>query len=161
MSFSLQGWRLVDGAVGRLRQRVQHTQHPRGQNRPWVSPHPRPCLRGFLLSPPTSPVLSEQSWHQRPIRPGPHVLLFQCSCLLFNSAFPLAHTYSNSSGPHSRTLHKIRPLGQRNTQGTGHEYCRSRGLREMEVQLWDTFIKFPPFSKHSASQWGAEFNNMH
>ena len=113
--------------------------------------------------PPAVPELGDFKWNlSHPVQySDDHMLLFQCLCLLFNSAFPLAHTYSNSSGPHSRTLHKIRPLGQRITQGTGHEYCRSRGLREMEVQLWDTFIKFPPFSKHSASQWGAEFNKMH
>lgn len=90
-----------------------------------------------------------------------HMLLFQCSCLLFSSTLPLAHTYSDSSGPRSRTLHKIRTLGQRNTQGIGHKYCRSRGLREMEVQPWDTFIKFPPFSGHSVSHWGTKFNKMH
>ena len=56
---------------------------------------------------------------------------------------------------------KKRPLGQKNTQGTGHKYCRSRGLREIEVQPWDTFIKFPPFSEHSVSQWGAEVNKIH
>ena len=90
-----------------------------------------------------------------------HMLLFQCSCLLFSSTLPLAHTYSDSSGPHSRTLHKIRTLGQRNTQGIGHKYCRSRGLRETEVQPCDTFIKFPPFSGHSVSHWGTKCINIY
>eukprot|EP00069_Balaena_mysticetus_P015524 bmy_09286T0 len=45
-------WRLVDSAVGHLRQRVHLPQQPRGQNLPWVSSHLRPCLGGascFLL----------------------------------------------------------------------------------------------------------------
>lgn len=43
---------------------------------------------------------------------GYHTLPFQCLCLLFSSALRLAHIYSDSSGPHSRTWGKIRPLAK-------------------------------------------------
>lgn len=54
--FFLQRWRLVDSGIRRFRHRIQHSQQSRGQNLPWVSSHPMPCLSG------TSYFLFPQVW---------------------------------------------------------------------------------------------------
>lgn len=57
-------------------------------------------------------------------------ICFCSNVCAFSSVQPYPwHTYI-LSGPHSRTRGKIRLLGQGSTQGTGHKYCRSTGVRE-------------------------------
>lgn len=67
----------MDSDIRSFRHRIQHPQQPRGQNLPWVSSQPQPCLRGnFLLSLSPNMVLfgqscAEQNWGQGRIKSRP------------------------------------------------------------------------------------------
>ena len=109
---------------------------------PWFLPashiirdQPRPPLGQSMATAPALPAMPEHGDFKWNLSHSgqyacSHVLLCQHSCPLSRSALLLAHMYSDSSAPRSRTWGKIRPPGQRNRQGIGHKYCRGRGMRQ-------------------------------